>query len=661
MSADSVTGALVNVDNATLLRGMVVRVSSNSGVQRAQADSLAHLQGVAGVVNSGFVSVSGPCTNIVTGASRQYVLLETGLTPAAGDTLYISASVAGRATNVAPSNVFAIGTITDTRQYQQNSTVFAIVATPSSRAGAGTTTLQVANAAELAALPAASLNAGTSAYVTTLRCTFGLEISTQSTLALSRIAANGKPGHLWIRAWRQPAWWGTTAWVVDPANGSDENDGTLLPLQTFAELSRRWTGMHFTASSYTVTLLSDAPASDPLYLIGASTSLRTVSLSVVGTPTTIASRTMSAAHNPASTTDVDHYELTDVGASFGPWLQTYILHRTNSTSAWFWPYKDLGSGKLQISIPVDDGSTNIRPLAANDTYDVLSLPTFADILIHNSTRRISVSIQKVTVIGSTVTSGLMVPATIGPLLEYRQVRFQGTSLSFTGLSIGNQILMSNICMPDTVTTANITGHAVMHAGLYAGNGSTSVIETTGEILLLADSVPPTFGGRGMLFSHLTRVEKFGAMLYDWLANTAFNVDLTAQVYFIGVGGERNTGKLVTSTRGSFAVNVNSVNAAITSDPTPFISDGSFFSTLPTVTNTALNSLYQFPSVVFETGANTKLTFGSVADGAVVRRSGSALQGTTPTSLTGSRTDGTALNNLANILQTLGIVINNTTP
>ena len=135
MPSDNVNGTLLNVDSVTLVRGMLVRVSAANGVVRAQADSAAHLQGLAGVVNSGFVGVGGPCTNVIGNSLRQPVLLETGLTPAAGDTLYVSSSTAGRAPNVAPANIVAIGTIVDVSQYSRNSMVFATVSTPGSTTG----------------------------------------------------------------------------------------------------------------------------------------------------------------------------------------------------------------------------------------------------------------------------------------------------------------------------------------------------------------------------------------------------------------------------------------------------------------------------------------------------------------------------------------------
>jgi hypothetical protein len=56
------------------------------------------------------------------------ILLETGLTLAAGDKLYVSPTVAGRATNVLPgTNVFQVGIVLNTTSYLTTGTVGALV------------------------------------------------------------------------------------------------------------------------------------------------------------------------------------------------------------------------------------------------------------------------------------------------------------------------------------------------------------------------------------------------------------------------------------------------------------------------------------------------------------------------------------------------------
>jgi hypothetical protein len=135
--SDNVYGVTENGDTVALTRGMVVRIVANKSVVRAQADSTPHLQGLCGIVNAGSVAPGGPSTPIVCEAFAQSVLLEVGLTPIAGQTLYVSAAVAGRATNVQPTNAVAIGTIEDASTYTLNGTVFATVAIPAAIEGAG--------------------------------------------------------------------------------------------------------------------------------------------------------------------------------------------------------------------------------------------------------------------------------------------------------------------------------------------------------------------------------------------------------------------------------------------------------------------------------------------------------------------------------------------
>lgn len=127
MASDSVFGTPMNGDSVNLTRGMIVRISATNAVLRAQADSTAHLAGMYGIVLSGSVAPGGP-VNAAPSATRCPVLLETGLTPVAGQALYVSASVPGRCTNVAPVGIpFPIGFIENAASYTNDSFVFASV------------------------------------------------------------------------------------------------------------------------------------------------------------------------------------------------------------------------------------------------------------------------------------------------------------------------------------------------------------------------------------------------------------------------------------------------------------------------------------------------------------------------------------------------------
>ncbi|HEV3059620.1 MAG TPA: hypothetical protein VGY48_15325 [Vicinamibacterales bacterium] len=103
----------------TTVVGMIGRVASTGRVELAQADTLAHLAGLVGVVRSGSVAAATNALEVAT-HGHQKVLLETGLTPNPGDVIWVSATVAGRGTNVqpiAPNISFPIGTIKTTTAY----------------------------------------------------------------------------------------------------------------------------------------------------------------------------------------------------------------------------------------------------------------------------------------------------------------------------------------------------------------------------------------------------------------------------------------------------------------------------------------------------------------------------------------------------------------
>lgn len=366
MPSDNVYGTLINVDSATLLRGMIVRISAANGVQRAQADSSVHLQGLAGVVNSGFVGVGGPATNVVAAAVRQRVLLDTGLTPVAGETLYVSAATAGRATNVAPATIVALGVVQDAGEYSRNSTVWATVNTPPSTSGGGgvfpgyygTATeaigpasfgvstllargdhshpwLHVANQAALDLVVSGGMLDGQRVWVDTYKDSFTLTASTQSVAANVRRTALGKTGYLWIRDGFSPGWWNQTTWVVNPSTGSDEGAVTLA---TFAEYRRR----HFLrwlpgteTGSVGVTIVGDLSASD--YVTAAwSNGLRGGSqvLTVTGTPVVVATGTIVAGGFNAQNRATGQRNTINAGFDWAAHVNRQIrLQGTNTTVA----------------------------------------------------------------------------------------------------------------------------------------------------------------------------------------------------------------------------------------------------------------------------------------------------------------------------------------
>jgi hypothetical protein len=104
-----------NASGVALSRGMIVRAVA--GVRQtalAQANTLANLAPILGVANN--ATGIGGLYNAVTAGTVEG-LLEIGLSPVAGQPVYVSASVAGRGTTVASALPVQIGTITDATKY----------------------------------------------------------------------------------------------------------------------------------------------------------------------------------------------------------------------------------------------------------------------------------------------------------------------------------------------------------------------------------------------------------------------------------------------------------------------------------------------------------------------------------------------------------------
>jgi hypothetical protein len=117
-----------------IVRGELLRLIGDDSVGRMQADVTANLSGYMGVAKSGVINQAGSVDVCINGAEE--VLLEDGLAPVAGQTLYVSSTVAGRATNIAPAIAFPIGSIKNASSYSRNRRVKAIL-DRASAAGAG--------------------------------------------------------------------------------------------------------------------------------------------------------------------------------------------------------------------------------------------------------------------------------------------------------------------------------------------------------------------------------------------------------------------------------------------------------------------------------------------------------------------------------------------
>ena len=117
---------------------MITRLKSgaNNTVVRAQANSAPNVQGVNGIVLSGS-SAPGSAVLLTSIGRAPMIQMESGLTLAVGQTVYVSPNVAGKGTNVQPANVSTIGSIADISNYVARGTVVVDVVVGAGGGGGG--------------------------------------------------------------------------------------------------------------------------------------------------------------------------------------------------------------------------------------------------------------------------------------------------------------------------------------------------------------------------------------------------------------------------------------------------------------------------------------------------------------------------------------------
>jgi hypothetical protein len=510
----------------------------------------------------------------------------------------------------------------------------------------------IVGAKRLASYDASALIEGALAYVASVNSIFTLKATALTPDNIAVVTAFAKPGYQWHRLLqRNLTYEAVTTWYVDPANvaANDENFGSTAgsPLRTYAELGRRLWGA-FLTHNVAVNAVSGAPNTDILDLQNVATDTFRA-ITITGIPTVIdGGRTISTPRNPASSSANDHYEITDATATFGPWIQTYLLHRTSGTQAWFWAYKDLGAGKLHTSPPLNAGAA-LQTFANGDTYEVLSLPTFADVIATGGSSKLSVTLQFVKVLGAlgferTTTA----PSAVA--LDRCLLAPSTNAISISG-TVNLSIAVTNCCIPAAVTSAQIQGRASISGGLFAGNGTTSTLALSNGYVLGGGIV--TLGGRAFQIIHPFLAEDLTFNVYDWAgAGAAIVCSRESQIKIDSIGGERNTGPLVSVDLYSHATSVNSFatwNSAITTNPNPYIVVATTYSgaQLGAATNqvaTRLTGIVDLagvwanhlsgvginPSVIGlqETGGPTSLLYAAIPDTGYLRRVGTTVVGQT---------------------------------
>jgi hypothetical protein len=137
MSDSSLRSAVQLQSTGALAENLIVRVSADGIVDLASAAGAPTLRGLIGVTLNAVGGV-GPVQ--VTVAGQATILLEVGLTPLAGDTIYVSSTLPGRGINVPPANAVAVATVEDASRYAIDGTVLVNVA-PVTSASSGSATV----------------------------------------------------------------------------------------------------------------------------------------------------------------------------------------------------------------------------------------------------------------------------------------------------------------------------------------------------------------------------------------------------------------------------------------------------------------------------------------------------------------------------------------
>ena len=251
----------------------------------------------------------------------------------------------------------------------------------------------VANYAELDLLETTNMDNGASVYVATTRSRWTLDKASALTVNPDTCrAASGGGRFLRELGYTHSSWLAQPTWFVNASTGNDENTGltSLLPIKTFAEISRRWGVGNLLVPSSTgtvsVEIQTDLANTDPITFnirLGGS-----VGLLIKGTGTTIlytGAFSAVTAKNRATNTPLQGTDAAVPGgwAAFLSGGATPARVHDTTNDGYFWPAKDLGAGAARFSEPfkaltilasnfpgLNNGS---RPAAAVTVLDAFTL------------------------------------------------------------------------------------------------------------------------------------------------------------------------------------------------------------------------------------------------------------------------------------------------
>lgn len=182
-----------------------------------------------------------------------------------------------------------------------------------------------------------------------------------------------------------PAILAQATWFIDPSAGNDNDTGLSgHPLQTWAELTRRWgvgAVLNPAGGTCTVKLMGALPSSDAIRLPAHLRLGVDCVLNVDGTRTTVRSGTLTAVTTINRATSVP-WDATDSALGSGGAWTANLSQRVRITAGGnlgqtMWVAKDLGSKKARLSAPAtipNDGTLHVtQGTISTDAYTVETL------------------------------------------------------------------------------------------------------------------------------------------------------------------------------------------------------------------------------------------------------------------------------------------------
>lgn len=592
----------INGTGTPLVHGEVVRVSVTNTVVRAQADSAPHLAGLLGINGSGTIGAGGSA-NIFTAGAQIDVLLESGLTPVAGQTIYVSASAAGRGTNVAPGTAVVLGTIETAVQYVRTGLVQIALALATSTSGGtgaqgaqgaqgtqGATGAQGSQGTQGLAISVDSVNTtgvtlsglasavyapGQQANVTTVGDAFRLQQSALTVDNITVVNANGKAGYQWSRL-NQPAPSNAFVafWAVDPVNGNDENVGSgstqaaadLVALKSMQEVKRRLWGLEVQQQTIVHLLTSMVSTDVGSWNTRVKPGFDLVFAGLVGATTgpggaldtTLYSGSVTSRVVAADVPSADDMQIGDtaIPVSFtasGLLADGVMFKRLNGSARYWWALKDLGSKTIRVTAPMSNltGLTSYGggAVIVGDTYSAFLLPTW----YQQDFGAASFNVLTQEVFDQSPFVSTLQPGQIGYAVGRDRNFIGGAALLILGVEHRNNMLSASggnrAIISGTPNSATVLG------GGARGNG-TNVVAFFADVYVLAgcwisEGVPinTNDGGRVQIEKEIAIHDCTGGVPCLQATTAGSIISITIANVGQGISGKGNTGKLASATLG----------------------------------------------------------------------------------------------------------------